>query len=352
MQARTDLRIIRLLLIIISIPVVVIVLKSLKSIFIPLIIAMFLAFLFAPLTSYLKKRHIPMFLILAITLVIIALFFTLVIMLLYAASNSLINGIPNYQNRFAALVLQVTQYFQTMVDDWGITSQDFTLVNLSHLITGSFVSIPTMLSTTMNTVLDFFWNLFLVVVFLIFMLLESDKLQFRLKKVMSHTSKDQTFVTLKSIQVQIHKYLTVKTLISLATAIVGVVLMLAYGVDFVLVCGLLLFVLNYIPNIGSIIATAIPIVICALQGGIDIRLITFSMLMIGTQMLFGNILEPRIQGNRLNLTPIMVVVSLIFWGWLWGIVGMLICVPLTSAINIILKQIAPDNIVSAVISSE
>ena len=169
---------------------------------------------------------------------------------------------------------------------------------------------------------------------------------------MSHSSKEQSLDTLRSIEEQIQKYLTVKAIISLATAMVGMGLMLAFGIDFVLVCGILLFVLNFIPNIGSIIASAIPIVICALQSGFDLRTLMFALLISATQMLFGNIMEPRIQGNRLNLTPIMVLISLIFWGWLWGIVGMLICVPLTSAINILLKQLDPDNIVSAIISSE
>ncbi|MCB5264014.1 MAG: AI-2E family transporter, partial [Candidatus Cloacimonadaceae bacterium] len=69
-----------------------------------------------------------------------------------------------------------------------------------------------------------------------------------------------------------------------------------------------------------------------------------------TQMLFGNVLEPKIQGENLNLSPIMVLVSLIFWGWVWGIVGMVLAVPITSAINIILIQIDEKNLVSAIIS--
>jgi predicted PurR-regulated permease PerM len=68
-------------------------------------------------------------------------------------------------------------------------------------------------------------------------------------------------------------------------------------------------------------------------------------------MFFGNILEPKLQGDSLNLTPIMVLISLIFWGWVWGFVGLLICVPLTSAINIILKQLDSENPISAIISS-
>ena len=128
--------------------------------------------------------------------------------------------------------------------------------------------------------------------------------------------------------------------------------MYIFGVDFILVCGILLFVLDFIPDLGSVLASAIPILIYLLQSGFSIELLFFSLLIVATQMLIGNLLEPKLQSVQLNLTPIMVLVSLIFWGWLWGIVGMLICVPLTSAINIILKQVAPDNVISALISSD
>ncbi|MDD2616853.1 MAG: AI-2E family transporter, partial [Candidatus Cloacimonetes bacterium] len=80
------------------------------------------------------------------------------------------------------------------------------------------------------------------------------------------------------------------------------------------------------------------------------RTLSFAVLIIATQMLFGNVLEPKIQGENLNLSPIMVLVSLIFWGWVWGIVGMVLAVPITSAINIILIQIDEKNLVSAIIS--
>jgi len=351
-ETNKELRWIRILLAIIALPVLVIILKALKAIFIPLIIAIFLSFVFAPLTAYLKKRHIPMILILLLTLVIIGVFFFLVIMVVYAAANSLVSGIPNYQASFSRLVTQAVEYFSGYATKWEFTTDQLSLINISQFLTSGFVSIPSMIKNTMNTFIGVFWNLFLILIFMIFILLESDKLQNRLKKVMTDEDKQTTYYAISNIQLQLQKYLTVKSLISLATAIVGMAIMLAYGVDFVLVCGILLFVLNFIPNIGSIIATAVPITICALQGGFDFRLFSFSLLMIGTQMLFGNIIEPRVQGNRLNLTPIMVLISLIFWGWLWGVVGMLISVPLTSALNIIIKQVDSKNIFSAIFSSE
>lgn len=169
---------------------------------------------------------------------------------------------------------------------------------------------------------------------------------------MTETDHQQTNDILINIQMQIQRFLLTKTIISFFTAVVGMFFMLIFRVDFILICGMLLFVLNFIPNIGSIIASALPITICLIERGFSLSFIIFGLLIIATQMLFGNIIEPKIQGDRLNLSPIVVLISLVFWGWVWGIVGMILGVPITSAINIILLQLDEKNLVSAFISGK
>ncbi|MDD2228519.1 MAG: AI-2E family transporter [Candidatus Cloacimonetes bacterium] len=350
-EASKELRWIRILLTIIALPIVVIILKTLKDIFIPLIFAIFLTFVFAPLTAYLKKRHVPLWLIILLTLVILAASFSIIVFIVYAASNNLISSLPNYQQRFEQLVTEGSQYLTDFSNRIDVAAKSFPLLDLSTLLSGSSFSITTTISNAMNSIMDVIWNLFLILIFMIFMLLEADRIEPRFQKAMSKQSRSDTISSFKNIRTQIQNYLIVKTLISLATAIVGMGLMLLFRVDFILVCGILFFVLNFIPNIGSIIASTIPVLILFMQRGFCFQMALFSIFIIATQMFFGNILEPKLQGQRLNLAPIVVLISLIFWGWLWGIVGMLICVPLTSAINIILKQIDPDNVISALISS-
>ncbi len=321
MDSAKELRWIRILLLIIALAVVASILKTLKSIFIPLIFSIFLLFLFAPLINYLKKHKVPMVLILLITLVIIAVFLGLVILLIYAASNSLINGLPRYEDKFNELIAKGTEYLQNLASNWNINTENISIANIAQIISSGFISIPQFISNTVNTLVSIIQNIFLIIFFLIFLLLEIDKLPLRLRKA---TSK----------------------------LLLCMLWMLIFGVDFILVCGILLFVLDFIPDVGSVISSAIPILIYLLQSGFSFLWLIFALLIVATQMLIGNIIEPKLQGVQLNLTPIMVLVSLIFWGWLWGIVGMLICVPLTSAINIILKQVAPNNFISALISSE
>lgn len=352
MDSAKELRWIRILLLIIALAVVASILKTLKSIFIPLIFSIFLLFLFAPLINYLKKHKVPMVLILLITLVIIAVFLGLVILLIYAASNSLINGLPRYEDKFNELITKGTEYLQNLASNWNINTENISIANIAQIISSGFISIPQFISNTVNTLVSIIQNIFLIIFFLIFLLLEIEKLPLRLRKATSKLSKEQTLDILQNIEKQIQNYLTIRTLVNLSAALLCMLWMLIFGVDFILVCGILLFVLDFIPDVGSVISSAIPILIYLLQSGFSFLWLIFALLIVATQMLIGNIIEPKLQGVQLNLTPIMVLVSLIFWGWLWGIVGMLICVPLTSAINIILKQVAPNNFISALISSE
>ncbi|MDD5407548.1 MAG: AI-2E family transporter, partial [Candidatus Cloacimonas acidaminovorans] len=311
MDSAKELRWIRILLLIIALAVVASILKTLKSIFIPLIFSIFLLFLFAPLINYLKKHKVPMVLILLITLVIIAVFLGLVILLIYAASNSLINGLPRYEDKFNELIAKGTEYLQNLASNWNINTENISIANIAQIISSGFISIPQFISNTVNTLVSIIQNIFLIIFFLIFLLLEIEKLPLRLRKATSKLSKEQTLDILQNIEKQIQNYLTIRTLVNLSAALLCMLWMLIFGVDFILVCGILLFVLDFIPDVGSVISSAIPILIYLLQSGFSFLWLIFALLIVATQMLIGNIIEPKLQGVQLNLTPIMVLVSLI-----------------------------------------
>lgn len=350
-SSELELRWIRILLTIIAIPVVVMIFRTLKSIFIPLVFAIFLSFVFAPLTRFLRGRKVHISITMAIMLVIILLLMLASTMLLAAATNSLVTGFPRYQENLILRLQSMITGFTELSARFDLAVSEFMQFDAVQLLAPGSFSISRAVSNVMTATLGISWNFFLIIIFLMFIVAQDGAMTKRLSKVLSKNEQERTRHLLANIQNQIQRYLLTKTVISLCTAVVGMVLMMLYGVDFVLVCGILLFVLNFIPNIGSIIASAIPILICYMQSGMDLRTITFSLLIIATQMLFGNVIEPQVQGERLNLSPIMVLVSLIFWGWVWGIVGMLFAVPITSAINIMLIQIDEKNLISAIISS-
>ncbi|MCB5267915.1 MAG: AI-2E family transporter [Candidatus Cloacimonetes bacterium] len=347
-----ELRLIRILLTIIAIPIVVLIFRTLKSIFIPLVFAVFLSFVFAPLNTFLRKKKVHISVVMALMLIIIITLMILTFMLVTSAANSLVTSFPRYQQSLTIQIQDWILRFEQLSAKLDIATATFPQLDINQILAPGAFSISKTISSVMSTTVDIGWNFLLIIIFLLFIVAQDGRLSGRLYKVLDEDDRQKSSRTLKNIQSQIQKYLLTKTIISLCTAVVGMILMALYGVDFILVCGILLFTLNFIPNIGSIIASAIPIVICFLQSGFDLRTISFSILIISTQMLFGNVIEPKIQGERLNLSPIMVLISLIFWGWVWGIVGMILAVPITSAINIMLIQINDKNLISAIISSE
>jgi predicted PurR-regulated permease PerM len=130
-----------------------------------------------------------------------------------------------------------------------------------------------------------------------------------------------------------------KTLTSLADAILVTVVLWIIGVDFALLWGFVTFVLNFIPNIGSIIATILPFVASLLQFNTLAVPLLVLFLLGSIQMLMGNVVEPRWMASSLNLSALLVLFSLIFWGWLWGGLGMILAVPLTSTLKIIFENV-------------
>ncbi|PKN79720.1 MAG: AI-2E family transporter [Candidatus Cloacimonetes bacterium HGW-Cloacimonetes-1] len=345
-----EVRWIRLLLTIIALPIIVIILKTLKDIFVPLIFAMFLSFLFAPAIDYLRKKKLPLSIIIAIMVVSIFLFIALISGIVYASAITFLAEFPAYHQKLIMILESSLLKFDDLIASLDLSFSGFQLLEAKDLFGATGFTMTKVISGTMGTFVDASIKLFLTMFFLIFMVAETGKLEKRLKKVLTEDDKRKTWITLLSIENQIQKYLFNKTLISLGTAGMGMLFMLIFGVDFVIIAGIMLFVLNFIPNIGSIAASGFIIMISTVNYGLGWRTIGVTLAMIFTQTLFANILEPKLMGKKLNLTPIMVLVSLVFWGWVWGIVGMVIAVPLTSAINIIIQQFDENNVVSAIIS--
>jgi len=138
---------------------------------------------------------------------------------------------------------------------------------------------------------------------------------------------------------QVHRYLIIKTVISTFTGLVLGSWVWLLGVDFPVLWGLLAFLLNYIPNIGSIMAAVPPVLVGLIQpeGGFGLAL-TVAVGYFAVNLVVGSGLEPRMMGSRLGLSTLVVFLSLVFWGWVWGGVGMLLSVPLTMVVKILMQN--------------
>ena len=154
------------------------------------------------------------------------------------------------------------------------------------------------------------------------------------------------------IEDQVQHYLLIKTFISMLTGFIGGTILIIGGIDFAIFSALLIFILNFIPNFGSIIATLFPLLIGILQYGFSLRVLLVFIGLMLTQFIIGNVVEPRITGKSLNLSPIVILISLILWGYIWGIVGMMLAVPLTSALKIFFQNIPLLKPIAELISAD
>ncbi len=189
------------------------------------------------------------------------------------------------------------------------------------------------LGDTLSGLADTLSDTFLVMLMTVFLLFEAMVLPDKIRAALGDPDADMS----QGIRVigRLKAYVVVKTSTSLATGVVIGAALHLIGIDFALLWALFAFLLNFIPNIGSIIAAVPAILMALLQWGTGAAFAT-TLVFLVTNLVIGSFLEPKIMGQRMNLSPLIVFVSLVFWGWLWGGMGMLLSVPLTMAIRILL----------------
>lgn len=311
--------------------VVVMILRELRSIFIPLAMALLLYFLFNGVMDRLLRWRVPRvagLLFLLVFLFVLCYFFGL---LIYTGATAFIDKFPAYSQTISNMLNSLFEQMRMPVGDVERFLADFDW-------TRSINTITSMVSSTLGSFAVFVGNLFLVIVFLMFMLAGRTAMEGRVGRAFAEQKARSMFSVLNTIEDQVQHYLLLKTLISLMTAVVGGVVMWLAGIDFVLFFALTIFLLNFIPNIGSIVATIMPILMGFLKFGFSLRVLLLAVGLSLTQVLIGNVVEPMVTGENLNLSPIVILISLILWGWMWGVIGMLLAVPLTVAIKIIMEQ--------------
>ncbi len=342
-----NLRWIRFAVVIIALAIVILILHELKSVFIPLTFALFLSFLFAPLNRFLMSHGVPKAMCITLMVIIIFITFTLAGTLVYAGISNFIDEMPVFMANMASLVEQMAVQLEL-----PIKNVHSTIHNIDWFDMLDRFQLQDRLQQTLGNFADFIFKLVLTIFFMIFIVMGRERFVVRLSNAMPSSGKQHTANIYLQVETQIIRYLVVKTLISLATALVGMFFVWLFGVEFIIVSGLLLFFLNFIPNIGSIIASLFPIIVCFFQYGFGWRLVGIAAALTVIQMTFGNFLEPKIMGTRLNLSPVIILISLIFWAWVWGPMGMVLAVPFTSALQIIAREFDSLKILSAILSDD
>jgi len=303
-----------------SIVIVIAGMKAAESIVIPLLLSLLIASIcYAPFT-WLQKKKIPDILAILIVLIGILAISFLVGAMLGTSVSGFEEKAPFYEQKFTAYWSDLNQWFEAN----NLIGKD---VNLRDKINpGSIISIAGGVFTGFGNLMS---NFFIIIFIVIFMLLELSSM---LKKIA--IIKPDSLPKIEEIIQKQNRYFSTKTFVSLLTGIVISVILAIIGVDFPILWGALAFILNFVPNIGSIIA-AIPACLLALVelGPISAIFTIAAYLLVNT--LIGNFLEPKMMGKNLGLSALIIFLSLIFWGWVLGLVGMLLATPLTITIKIV-----------------
>ena len=303
------------------------VLYILKPILIPFLIAVMLSYILYPFVERLSKYKIPRIITLLVVFLIALGALGKIVEILISNIISLSGNFPEYKTQFSALLNDYSLQYP-----W--------LESILENIKGMLFSLPIggYTNSLINSSVNFFSNTFLILLFVTYLVLSIHSYPAKIQKAFSGTKGTYILKVWSDINRDIRKYLDIHTLISLATGIsVGLVCWL-FGVPFAFLWGFLAFVLNYIPTIGSIVASIPPVITAAVVLGIY-PAIWVTVLMIVIQLIWGNIVEPKFAGKSLGLSSLTILLSLVFWGWLWGIVGTILAVPIASMIKIICENI-------------
>ena len=315
----------RTLLVIITIILGVTALSLAQPILMPLAFAGVLVILFQPLQRWLNKRMptwLSPFLVTLVVLTLLALFWAI---LSYSVSVVAFE-IPDYTERLETRV----QTWQAQLSRLGVPfPQAGGEGSSSQFAQGALSALGSVATSFSSTVL--------VVTVLLFLLLELIPLRLKLEQVMGKVQRQKFAHALSQMTWKLSRYAWVTVLISLVTGLLTTLWCTLLGIEFAFVWGVISFLLNFVPTIGSIIAVVPPTLFAFAFGGVGLGLA--ALLGLGTmQFTTGNFVAPKFIGEALQLSPLVVLLAVVFWGWLWGIGGAIIGVPLTMAIVLVCQE--------------
>ncbi len=310
------------------------VLKICSSVILPFTISMLLAFVMEPMVAFMGRHHIPRIAAIIFAILIIVAGLYLMGIVLFSSGKAILTLYPRYENRFMEIYAWLADLFELPYDEqlsfmqnlWGQLGvrnrvRDFTL---------SFS----------NSFVFFLKDAFMVVLFMVFILLETSQFREKIDLAFENRHSGQIKKISADVVMQVTRYLSTKFFISFATGLIVALALGFVGLEFAVVWGIIQFILNFIPNVGSIAAGLGASLFALIQFWPEPGpIIAVAVIMLGTNIIIGNIIEPKVMGDNLGLSPVAVLASLLLWGYIWGFAGMILAVPMTVIIKIICENV-------------
>lgn len=312
-----------------------------KVLLVPFLIAAFLALITVRPMLWLQQKRIPSFLAALIIVSGIMLILAAVGLVLGSSIADFTAAVPGYQRRLGVIVGGLLTF---LVETLNIDASE---ESLRKMVNPGWVM--GLAATILNSLKDVLTNVFLIIFTMIFMLLEASSVSTKIEAAFGRS--EDSLERPRAFLRNLGRYLGIKTIVSIATGTCAGVLTWSIGLDFPLLWAMLAFLLNYVPTIGSIIA-AVPAVLLALvqlgPGAAGATAIGFAAINVA----FGNLIEPRLMGYGVGISPLIVFVGLVFWGWVFGPVGLLLSVPLTMTLKLALESDERTRWLAILIGSE
>ena len=299
-----------------------------QALLLPLVIAGTIAYLINILAHTICMFRIkgfsiphPIAMVFAVAVILTSL--VLIIQLITMNIASVITVAPEYQKNLVSLIKK--GYHLLGIEEAPNIQQILSSIDFSSYLQNFAGTVRSLVSRTG-----------IIIVYLIFLLIEQRTFSNKIRALVSHPERlEDVFALIEKIRSDIRTYIGIKVLTSMGTALLSYTVLNWVGVDFASFWAVLIFLLNFIPTIGSIIATAFPSLLTLIQFDTLGPFIITTSVLTGIQFCIGSLLEPRLMGSHLNLSPIVILLSLGLWGSIWGIPGMFLCVPITVIIVII-----------------
>ncbi len=296
-----------------------------RTILVPLVISVFIFVMITPLIRYIKYfTRWPKWICILIATIIVLVPLVLVIIFIANSISNFAQEAFTYRIRLLELLNHFTAFLKSQ--KIPIPDEMLTFSSIREVLSAPYYT--KLLRGVGSNAMTFISYSFLVFIFLFFFLIGSGRTKI-------------TNNLIKEIQNKISAYLYIHIIMSLITGFCVWVVYVSCGLDLAVMFAVLTVLLNFIPNIGSVISVVLPLPIAFLQFGWGVKFVLILLLPSIIQFVLGSLIEPKILGEGVDLHPVTIIGSLIFWGLVWGIPGAFMAVPMTAAFRIVLEKIEP-----------
>ena len=307
--------------------IVVAGMKTAESLLVPFLLSVFIAVLCSPPLSWLHRKNVPYSLAILVIIAVVVIFGLLVGAVVSSSIHAFTQDLPDYQNKLQTQVSGLQTWLQGMGIDLSSArlQENFNPGVAMGLVGNTLASLGNVMT-----------NAFMILLTVIFILAEQSVFYNKLRVASANSSRSLSAID--RFTSSVNRYMAIKSALSLLTGVLITIWLALLGVDYPVLWGMLAFLLNFVPTLGSLLAAIPPVLLALVQLGTGDALLTAAGYLV-VNILLGNVLEPRFMGKGLDLSALVVFLSLVFWGWVLGPVGMLLSVPLTMTLKIALESV-------------